>query len=121
VFTRVLGRSRESKSGWHFVRRHSVLDCAKHRETFSHSRHQRQFQLDSTQPGGVGSAKTPENVSPRFGMNGRAAEQRTTLDEILTLRTAVQNFVTAAARSCAPTQQTVGLSVWGRVGSQSSN
>src|SRR5438128_11907628 len=41
----------------HFVRRQSILDCAKHRKTFSRTRHSRQFQLDSTQPRGMGSAK----------------------------------------------------------------
>src|SRR2546422_4934159 len=54
----------------HFVRRQSILDCAKHRKTFSRTRHSRQFQLDSTQPRGMGSAKTPKNVCSDFSLDG---------------------------------------------------
>ena len=68
MFKRVLGRIGNSKRRWHLIQRQSILDYEQARKILSHARFRRQFQPDSTQPRGMGSAKTPENVSTDFSL-----------------------------------------------------
>jgi hypothetical protein len=68
VFTGVLGRTGESKSGWYLIQRQSILDDGRTRKIPSPAKFRRRFQPDSTHPRGMGSAKTPEDVSCDFSL-----------------------------------------------------